>query len=47
VIVEDPIGSTNVAVGGEIRFLVIRHDMTKAPRPGKKLLSFLVTKQVA
>jgi|GEM_PF-5001770 hypothetical protein len=47
VVVEDPIGSTNIAVGGEVRFLVIRHDMTKAPRPGKKLLSFLVTKQVA
>ena len=47
VVVQDPIASTNIAVGGEVRFLVIRHDMTKAPRPGKKLLSFLVTKQVA
>jgi len=47
VIVEDPIGSTNIPVGGEIKFLVVRHDMTKAPKPGKKVVSFLVAKQQA
>ncbi len=44
VIVEDPISSTNVAVGGDLRFLVIRHDMTKAPNGGRKLLGFIVSK---
>ena len=47
VIVEDPIGKTNIPVGGEIRFLVIRHDLSKSPTGGKKVVSFLVGKQQA
>jgi hypothetical protein len=47
VIVEDPIGSTNIAVGGDLTFLVIRHDMTKSPKGGKRIISFIVGKQQA
>jgi hypothetical protein len=45
IIVEDAIGNTNIPVGSEIRFLVIRHDLSKSPNGGKKLVSFIVGKQ--
>lgn len=44
VIVEDPIGSTNLAVGDELRFMAIRHDLSKSAKGSKKVVSFLVTK---
>jgi hypothetical protein len=42
VIVQDPLSSTDYAVGDKIYFLVFRHDMSKSHSDGKKLISFMV-----
>jgi len=47
IIVEDPIGSANIAVGGDLRFLIIQHDLSKHHEGGKKVVSFIVGKQNA
>ena len=42
VVVEDPLCTTDYAIGDKVYFLVMRHDMTKDDADGKKLLSFMV-----
>jgi hypothetical protein len=47
VVVEDPIGSTNHSVGDELRFIVVRTELSKADAKSKKLISFVVSQKGA
>lgn len=42
VVVDDPLCSTDFAIGDKIYFLVLRHDMSESHSDGKKLLHFVV-----
>jgi hypothetical protein len=44
VIVEDPICSTNASVGDDLNVIVVRNDLSKTHKGGKKVIAFVVGK---
>ena len=47
VIVEDPICSTNANEGDDIKVIVVRNDLSRTTKDGKKVISFIVAKSKA